>query len=515
MALQINAHKIHSEEIVSPRTSAITLNETAPKIPTKSHKNFCDKLFIIVYCNFENFGKNSTYNLSKNQPLVKSKMAEKNTRSILESIKNKLSKIDQKSDANSADGDIASEFDYVATHNKPQAPQNNNPDLPAVEKFESVDQNLQNNNQQEVAQNDLNSSAEFGKDDLEDYEHQIDFANPPKEEVAAEAGNLDMNFSNDLNLNEAVESNETAENQQASELKLDDELTFAPDAATPETEENSAPLPKLEEFNLPEIAEENDFLTQENPQPLQEEAPEEDLQLPEGEEEVDEEEEDDEEDEGDEESEEENESDEKVEDNQNPQNPLENHQELPEETAENHEDDLEIDDLQHPNHDHIENVNVKEADPYESELELLERELEEQAKKQNSHLEPIEESVAQSHDIELELEKDMMNFNSQNPNLNKFSAPAKLENAEIEAPIQQKTDSQILSEKTIEQSREAINQIFQVKEILPEVNNLSDAKLKEIAVEILTPKLDKWLNNNLPKLVEDIVRQEIKKIIPK
>lgn len=432
-------------------------------------------------------------------------MAEKNTRSILESIKNKLSKIDQKSEANSADGDIASEFDYVATHAKPQAPQNNNPELPTNENFESVDQNLQNTNQQEAAQNDLNSSAEFSKDDLEDYEHQIDFASPPKEKVAAE--NLDLNFSENNNFSNDLNLNEATENQQESELKLDDELTFAPDVATQETAENSAALPELEDFNLPEIEEDDDFLTQENPQPLKEAPQEENLPLSEEEEEEENEDEDGEE--------AEDESDEEVENEDSP-NPLENHQELPEEMAENHEDDLEIDDdLQHPNHDQIENVNVKEADPYESELELLERELEEQAKKQNSHPAHQEESVAQSHDIELELEKDMMNFNSQQSNLNTFSAPAKIENAEIQTPIQQKTDSQILSEKTIEQSREAINQIFQVKEILPEVNNLSDAKLKEIAVEILTPKLDKWLNNNLPKLVEDIVRQEIKKIIPK
>ena len=31
----------------------------------------------------------------------------------------------------------------------------------------------------------------------------------------------------------------------------------------------------------------------------------------------------------------------------------------------------------------------------------------------------------------------------------------------------------------------------------------------------MEPKLEKWLNENLPNLVEEIVRKEIEKIIPK
>jgi cell pole-organizing protein PopZ len=37
----------------------------------------------------------------------------------------------------------------------------------------------------------------------------------------------------------------------------------------------------------------------------------------------------------------------------------------------------------------------------------------------------------------------------------------------------------------------------------------------ELATHLMEPKLEKWLNEHLPELVEQIVREEIKKIIPK
>lgn len=447
-------------------------------------------------------------------------MAEKNTRSILESIKNKLSKIDQKSDANSADSDIASEFEYVATHAKPQTAQNNNPEPVVNDKPEIINQTPA---PEKVAENDINSSAEFGEEDIEDYEHQIDFAAKPKEEIVDD---LDMNAPLKNDFADELSLNAIAETPDESAPKLDEELTFDDEEEEPAVaDETSAALPEIEEFNLPEINEENDFLNEKNPQPIAEENPQplqeetaaddleeehiepldEELELEEDEEDLEDEDLDEEDEDLDNEDEEEENDD-----------------------LEDHEDSLEeeheeiADDLQHPHDDQIknaENVNAKEPDQYEAELEQLEHELEEQAKKQHAQPAPIEESGSQAHDIELELENDMKNFNSQTPDLNKFSAPVSFKQntnpLENKAPDVQKTASQILSEKTIEQSRDTINQLFQAKEILPEINNFNDAKLREIAIEILTPKLDKWLNNNLPKVVEEIVRHEIKKIIPK
>jgi len=34
-------------------------------------------------------------------------------------------------------------------------------------------------------------------------------------------------------------------------------------------------------------------------------------------------------------------------------------------------------------------------------------------------------------------------------------------------------------------------------------------------MNLMEPKLEKWLNDNLPELVENIVREEIEKIVPK
>jgi cell pole-organizing protein PopZ len=34
-------------------------------------------------------------------------------------------------------------------------------------------------------------------------------------------------------------------------------------------------------------------------------------------------------------------------------------------------------------------------------------------------------------------------------------------------------------------------------------------------LESLNPKLEQWIENNLPQIVKDIVREEIQKILPK
>lgn len=480
-------------------------------------------------------------------------MAEKNTRSILESIKNKLSKIDQKSDPNSAASDLASEFDYVATHDKVVAVQEPNNQAPSLnDKAEIVAQNSENH-EEESLKNDIDSSAEFDKEDLEDYEHQIDFSSKPKDPTLEE--DLDFNLpqnNDDLNLDDPIVNQKAAP-------KLDEELTFANEEEVPQAQENSASVPEIENFNLPEIEDEVDFLNEEvvaakpleqepetlEPEEVEDEilspletnedeilqpeeiAIEEELLTPENEDEI-----------PTLETAEEEILEPEIEGISTPiapqeeipqplteeseiEQPLENEEEPAQIEAiepialeEEHEEI--IDDLDHPHEEIIQNtknVNAKDEDGYDSELERLEHELEEQEKIKHQHQEVpiIEESEVE--DIELELEKDLMNFNPQNPDLNKFSATKNIE--KNIAPIPAKTESQILSSQTIEKSREVINQLFQSPEKLSPADNIDDEKLKEITTEILHAKLDRWLNNNLPNLVEEIVRQEIKKIIPK
>lgn len=46
-------------------------------------------------------------------------------------------------------------------------------------------------------------------------------------------------------------------------------------------------------------------------------------------------------------------------------------------------------------------------------------------------------------------------------------------------------------------------------------SNPNSSAFSELAVQLMEPKLEKWLNDHLANLVEEIVREEIKKIIPK
>ena len=57
---------------------------------------------------------------------------------------------------------------------------------------------------------------------------------------------------------------------------------------------------------------------------------------------------------------------------------------------------------------------------------------------------------------------------------------------------------------------------MEAKNLVNSVGKFSqDETLTKIAMNLMEPKLEKWLNDNLPSLVENIVREEIEKIVPK
>lgn len=86
-----------------------------------------------------------------------------------------------------------------------------------------------------------------------------------------------------------------------------------------------------------------------------------------------------------------------------------------------------------------------------------------------------------------------------------------VENSKLE-----KISHNLIHEETIYQSTNSIKKLMEAKNIVKKVNNsfTNDELLTKIAVNIMEPKLEKWLNDNLPNLVEEIVRKEIEKIIP-
>jgi len=84
-------------------------------------------------------------------------------------------------------------------------------------------------------------------------------------------------------------------------------------------------------------------------------------------------------------------------------------------------------------------------------------------------------------------------------------------------PNLEKISHNLIREETVYQSTNSIKKLMEAKNIVKKVNDSfgNDELLNKIAMNLMEPKLEKWLNDNLPKLVEEIVRTEIEKIIPK
>jgi len=74
----------------------------------------------------------------------------------------------------------------------------------------------------------------------------------------------------------------------------------------------------------------------------------------------------------------------------------------------------------------------------------------------------------------------------------------------------------ILKQKTVVQASDSIKKLLDAKNVVSTVASFAKSdNFNEMALQLMEPKLEKWLNENLPSLVEKIVREEINKIIPK
>ncbi len=74
----------------------------------------------------------------------------------------------------------------------------------------------------------------------------------------------------------------------------------------------------------------------------------------------------------------------------------------------------------------------------------------------------------------------------------------------------------ILKQQTVAQASDSIKKLMEAKSAVSTVASFAKGdNLNEIALQLLEPKLEKWLNENLPQIVDQIVREEIAKILPK
>ena len=73
----------------------------------------------------------------------------------------------------------------------------------------------------------------------------------------------------------------------------------------------------------------------------------------------------------------------------------------------------------------------------------------------------------------------------------------------------------MLNEVTVMRATESIKKLIDAKNVVAGISNFSQSSaFPELAIQLMEPKLERWLNENLSHLVEKIVREEIKKIIP-
>ena len=91
-----------------------------------------------------------------------------------------------------------------------------------------------------------------------------------------------------------------------------------------------------------------------------------------------------------------------------------------------------------------------------------------------------------------------------------------IENSDQKNPILEKVNYNLIREEAVFQASNSMKKLIEAKNLVNNVGNFArDETLTKIAVSLMEPKLEKWLNDNLPSLVENIVREEIEKIVPK
>ncbi len=97
----------------------------------------------------------------------------------------------------------------------------------------------------------------------------------------------------------------------------------------------------------------------------------------------------------------------------------------------------------------------------------------------------------------------------------KISEPMNFETAPQET--KNISEPKILRQETVEEASQSIKKLIDAGSMINDMKGFSQNHpiFTEIAMQILEPKLEAWLNEHLPQLVEKIVQEEIKKIMPR
>ena len=207
------------------------------------------------------------------------------------------------------------------------------------------------------------------------------------------------------------------------------------------------------------------------------------------------------------------------------------------EAEEEKDDDLNFDDLEFEEEAKKESSQKveqpAEVDPHDAEIDELEREIQ---KQKELAKETKKESPKELH---LELEDELLGIKTaeaiapvekvteqvivsqEMPVLPKIelkdsSSAQEPSSVQVQASNTQIIEKRglVLDEATVKQTTDSVKKLLDARNVVSGIANFSQSPvLAELAMQMLEPKLEKWLNENLSQMVETIVREEIKKIV--
>lgn len=389
-------------------------------------------------------------------------MAEKNTLSILESIKQKMAKFDEKGQKSITAFD--SDFDYPASHSD------------KMQQAENTEMNVESKPGMNLVHDEKEEDDKVNNNDfLFDHEHEDE----GKKDFLHE--DLEDDFENEEDEEENDVSNKKEESPEIEDIDDEDFILSK--------EENIV--------YKPEVKKEEDH----------------GLDLDLGDDEFDMEEEDD-----------------------------DHHQEAQvkqeiKQEEEEEQDDLDIDfDEFDEDEEEQKEVMLDDEEEDDSEFEFEEEKKLKQLEKPEIKIEDkpkaisIEDEDFESIDLDIEdevpqksdqaLSVKPMNH-GQNINIPIHNIPLETNSNSISAIPSRKTltpSRPLLHEETLQQATGSIKKLMDANNVVQEIKaftDKNDSSLNELAVQLMESRLERWLNDHLPDLVEKIVREEIKRIIPK
>lgn len=79
-----------------------------------------------------------------------------------------------------------------------------------------------------------------------------------------------------------------------------------------------------------------------------------------------------------------------------------------------------------------------------------------------------------------------------------------------------RSSENLVSEKSTVETSNMLHQFAKVAKVVQEStkDTIKHRTLEDLVVEMMRPQLGKWLDENLPSLVKDLIEKEIKRLVP-